>query len=352
MKIGGKIREWYKKNKRQLPWRDITDPYRVWISEIILQQTRVNQGLEYYLRFIAAFPDVDALARAEEDEVLKLWQGLGYYNRARNLHRGAKAIVNDRGGKLPASYEEWLSVKGVGTYTASAIASVCFGEPRAVVDGNVSRVIARIFGIEEAVNSSAGEKQVTALAGELMDPLDPGTHNQAMMEFGAMQCIPASPDCMACPVMEECVAFRNGKVDRLPAKIPKKKPVDRYIYYYVMTRGPESMLVRRGNGDIWRSLYQFPAVESAAELSEEELLGPRLKEMLKNVPAKNITVRKVSDPVRHQLTHRTVFARFIHLETRGWPRPLPGGWIPILKDQLNDYPVPRLINRYMEVVNF
>jgi len=352
MKIGGKIREWYKKNKRELPWRDITDPYRVWISEVILQQTRVNQGLAYYLRFIAAFPDVHSLAGAGEDEVLKLWQGLGYYNRARNLHRGAREILSERNGVLPASYEEWLEVKGVGPYTASAIASVCFGEPRAVVDGNVSRVIARMYGLEVAINSSRGEKQVATLAGELMDPGDPGTHNQAMMEFGAMQCIPVSPECRICPVMEECNAFRNGRVDRLPVKLPKKKPVEWYIYYYMMAKGRESILMRRGNGDIWRSLYQFPAVESPVPLSDEELLGPRLREMLKDVPEKKINIQKVSDPIRHQLTHRTIYARFIHLETGQWPRPLPAGWIPILRDHLDDFPVPRLINRYMEVVNF
>ena len=352
MKIGGIIREWYKKNKRDLPWRGIKDPYRVWLSEVILQQTRVNQGLAYYLRFVEAFPDVHALAGASEDEVLKLWQGLGYYSRARNLHQAARDIISQRNGQLPTTYEEWLTVKGVGGYTAAAIASICSGEPRAVVDGNVSRVIARIFGVEEAVNSSIGEKQVTSLAGELLDTRDPGTHNQAMMEFGAMQCVPVQPDCTSCPLLNHCEARRTGQVERLPVKIPKKKPVDRYIYYYVMECDRETMLVRRGNGDIWRSLYQFPAIESGVPLSEEEVLGTRLNGILKGVPMQEVTVRKISGPIRHQLTHRTIYARFIHVETGAWPEPLPREWIRVSVGEVGDFPVPRLINRYMEVVNF
>ena len=352
MKICGKILEWYKKNKRELPWRGTRDPYRIWLSEVILQQTRVNQGLGYYHRFISAFPDINSLAMAGEDEVLKLWQGLGYYSRARHLHQAAREIAGQRGGKLPGSYKEWLSVKGVGEYTASAIASICFGEPREVVDGNVARVIARIFGVEEAVNGTAGKKQVAALARELLDHADPGTHNQAMMEFGSLQCVPVMPDCSVCPVRSMCAAYLTGMVDRLPVKIPRKKPVDRYIYYYVMVHGRETILVRRGNGDIWRSLYQFPAIESDVPLQEEELLGRRLHELLDGVPQGIVTIRKISDPVIHHLTHRRIHARFIHVDPGRWPRPLPPGWIPVLTRNLDDFPVPRLINRYMEVVNF
>lgn len=234
MKIGGIIREWYEKNRRELPWRETHDPYRVWLSEVILQQTRVDQGLGYYRRFLEAFPNVDALARASEDEVLKLWQGLGYYSRARNLHQAAREIMAERGGALPEDYEGWLKVKGVGAYTAAAIASICFGEPRAVVDGNVSRVIARIHGVETPVNSSAGAREIAALAGGMLDRSDPGTHNQAMMEFGALQCIPRDPGCPVCPVQVQCIANRTGEVNRLPVKRPRKKPVDRYFYYYIM----------------------------------------------------------------------------------------------------------------------
>jgi A/G-specific adenine glycosylase len=352
MKIGGKIRRWYEKNQRDLPWRDTLDPYRIWLSEVILQQTRVNQGLDYYHRFLSVFPDVKALAEASEDEVLKLWQGLGYYSRARNMHQAARQLVRDHGGELPKTYEGWLKVKGVGTYTASAIASICFGEARAVVDGNVSRVIARLFGVESPVNSTEGAKEIDALAKELLSLNDPGTHNQAMMEFGAMQCVPRGPDCNGCPVNMDCQAWLTGRVELLPVKRPKKKPVDRYFYYYIMLHGQETILVRREEDDIWRSLYQFPLVESETPLGEEEVLGCWVRKLLKGVPQDKITIRHISGPIRHQLTHRTIHARFIHVDTGRWPKPLPEGWIPILTKNMNDFPVPRLINRYMEVVNF
>jgi A/G-specific adenine glycosylase len=352
MKIGGKIREWYKKNRRELPWRNTNDPYRIWISEVILQQTRVNQGLGYYERFLAAFPDLHALARAGEDEVLKIWQGLGYYSRARNLHKAAKEMVAGNGGGLPGTYQGWLAVKGVGDYTASAIASICFGEPKAVVDGNVSRVIARIFGVEEPVNTTAGGKVIARLAGDLMERSDPGTHNQAMMEFGALQCVPAMPDCGSCPVRDYCEAYRSGRTGQLPVKVPKKKPVDMYLYYYIMVHGRQTILTRRENRDIWQSLYQFPVVESEVPLEEDELLGPRLRKLLNGISPQKITIRKLSPGIKHQLTHRTIHARFIHVDPGTWPRPLPAGWIPVLTKNLNDFPVPRLINRYMEVVKF
>lgn len=352
MKIGGKIRAWYEKNQRELPWRETRNPYQIWLSEVILQQTRIDQGLGYYHRFLNAFPDVTALAAASEDEVLKLWQGLGYYTRARNLHRAAIEIVEEHGGVLPQTYEGWLKVRGVGKYTASAIASICFGEPKAVVDGNVSRVIARLYGVELAVNSTEGAREIAFLAEELLHHYDPGTHNQAMMEFGALQCVPRGPDCGACPVSNHCQAFLTGRVDLLPVKRPKRRPVDRYFYYYIMVHGRETILSRREEDDIWRSLYQFPVVESEVPLSEEELLGCRVRKMLKGVPPSAITIRKVSGEIRHQLTHRTIHARFIHIDTGRWPRPLPEGWIPILIRNLDDFPVPRLINRYMEVVKF
>lgn len=352
MKIDGKILRWYEKNRRELPWRATRDPYHVWLSEVILQQTRVSQGLDYYYRFLAAFPDVTALAAASEDEVLKLWQGLGYYSRARNLHQAAREIVNGRGGKLPETYAGWLKVKGVGAYTASAIASICFGEPRAVVDGNVSRVIARLYGVESPVNSSEGAKEIAALADDLLDAHDPGTHNQAMMEFGALQCVPRGPDCHPCPVNDHCNAHLSGRVELLPVKRPKKKPVDRYLYYYIMVHGQETMLTRREEADIWQSLYQFPAVDSEEPIGEEELLSCRIRKLLKGVPPEKIKIRKISATIRHQLTHRTIHARFIHLDPGRWPKPLPEGWIPILTKNLDDFPVPRLINRYMEVVKF
>ncbi len=351
MKIDGIIRGWYKKNIRDLPWRYTNDPYKVWIAEVILQQTRVNQGLKYYLNFTKAFPSVDSLALASEEEVLKIWQGLGYYNRARNLHHAAKHIVEQLEGEIPGSYNDLLKLKGVGNYTASAIASICFGEARAVVDGNVSRVVARLFGVEEPINSSSGSKVIHSLARELMDDDFPGNHNQAMMDFGAVQCVPGSPDCSKCPLIDHCEAHRTGRVNRLPVKIPKQKPKERWMYYYIIVCNGETVLTKRGTENIWKSLYQFPMVESDSPLSEKEVMGPIFhtinsgKQNTENL----LTLLKISDPIRHPLTHRIIHARFIHFETRTWPNPLPSGWIKIFSDQIDDFPVPRLINRYVEV---
>ena len=286
MNFGGIVVEWYKKNKRDLPWRHTRDPYLVWISEVILQQTRVNQGLEYYNRFAATFPDLASLAAAPEDQVLKLWQGLGYYSRARNMHQAAKELVNKHGGKMPASYEGLLAMKGVGVYTASAVASICYGEGKAVVDGNVSRVLARYFGVEEAVNSGAGLRIIEQLSSQVMEESPgngslqsssgsssgkssgsssgkssgdtwAGTHNQAIMEFGALQCVPVSPRCEECPLAASCIAKLSDRVEKLPLKIPKRLPLERWMYFYVIVCDGETILTKRGEQGIWRSLYHF-----------------------------------------------------------------------------------------------
>ena len=380
MKIGGKILEWYEKNKRDLPWRRTANPYLIWISEVILQQTRVSQGLDYYNRFIERFPDVRSLAAAGEDELLKLWQGLGYYSRARNLHKAARYVVEQLGGRIPDSYEGLLKLKGVGTYTASAISSICFGEPRAVVDGNVSRVIARISGLKKPVNSPAGSRAIASMAEKLMGEelasgADPGTHNQSMMEFGALHCLPVSPECGNCPLSNMCSACRNGMVDRIPVRIARPEPVERWIYYYIFHYNGEVLITKRGDNDIWRSLYQFPAVESHFRRSDREVTGSMMKELWGNrdhfheeisdqmeasepgVAAPDnmlpqLKIRMISESIRHRLTHRTIHARFIHAELQSRKDPLPSGWIRIPFDHLEKYPVPRLIQRYMEVVKF
>ncbi len=357
MKIDGIIRGWYEKNKRDLPWRQTRDPYKIWMSEVILQQTRVNQGLNYYLRFINNFPDVTALARADEDEVLKIWQGLGYYSRARNLHQAAKTIVDQMNGEMPHSYAELLKLKGIGHYTASAIASICFEEPCPVVDGNVSRVIARLYGMDEPVNSSRGVKLINSLAQNLLDRNDPGTHNQAMMEFGALQCVPVSPDCQRCPLKHQCEAWATSRVDLLPVKIPKRKPVERWMYFYILLCDGETIIEKRGADGIWKSLYQFPMIESEVPLTDEESVGPMLTQVLtgnkvtntRSVRLEQLSILNVSNSIRHQLTHRTIHARFIHVNLPFWPHQLPSGWIKIKLDRLDDFAVPRLINRYMEV---
>jgi A/G-specific adenine glycosylase len=401
MKINGKIRGWYEKNKRDLPWRHTRDPYRIWVSEVILQQTRVSQGLDYYNRFIESFPDVGSLAGAGEDAVLKQWQGLGYYSRARNLHHTAREIAERHSGRFPGTYDGLLELKGVGACTAAAIASICYGEARAVVDGNVSRVIARLSGLKEAVNSSAGIRAVESLAGELLEEEtaaggDPGTHNQSMMEFGALRCLPASPLCTGCPLSGLCKASLEGEVETIPVKIPGRKPVERRIYFYIPVYHGDTWIIRRDEKDIWRSLYQFPAFESGAALSEEEITGriwTGLWAGKKRQPggdgghpedatpgedgrhpedatpgedgrhqeaatpgeeggAPRMTVLRISKPIRHQLTHQMILARFIHAELGTLPDSLPPGWIRVPLDRLDEYPFPRLIHRYMESVKF
>lgn len=345
--FAGKIRGWYDKKKRVLPWRGIRDPYTIWISEIILQQTRIDQGSGYYRRFMEAFPRVEDLASASLDEVLKIWQGLGYYSRARNLHEAARYIMDELGGKIPGTYAGLLGLKGVGEYTAAAIASICFGEPVAAVDGNVTRVIARIFGVEHPVGSAGGKARIRELAGELLDRSNPGDHNQAMMEFGALQCVPGVPVCSACPLSKSCNAYLTGRVVQLPVMRPRRRPVERWIYFYVLRKGTQLLLEKRDSKGIWKSLYQFPAVESDASKAEDTLLKEELEKLLPGCGP--FTIRKVSGTIRHQLSHRTLQARFIHVRPDSFPHPLPERWLVVPADRLNDFPVPRLINRYMEV---
>ena len=348
MKFGNIIRAWYKKNLRELPMRLTRDPYKIWISEIIMQQTRMNQGLPYYLRFIEAFPDVAALASAPEDAVLKVWQGLGYYSRARNLHASARYIMEYLEGQLPGDFEGLLKLKGVGRYTAAAIASICYDEACAAVDGNVSRVIARLYGVEDAVNSTSGARQIEALALDLLDRKDPGNHNQAMIDFGAMLCVPASPPCKLCPLSEGCNAYLSGRVDQLPVKIPKQSPEKRWFYFYIILYKGQVILNKRGEKDIWRSLYQFPLLESKTPVPEEELISTHIPAEL----ASRLLRVNLSGPILHQLSHRTLHARFIHVEVSSLPSPLPRGWMLIALQNLEEYPVPRLISRYLESVKF
>jgi A/G-specific adenine glycosylase len=349
------IHEWYEKNLRDLPMRHTRDPYRTWVAEIILQQTRLDQGLPYLNRFLDTFPDVKALAAASEDEVLRLWQGLGYYSRARNMHASARHIVADLGGFMPATYKELLKLKGVGKYTAAAIASWCYGEPVAAVDGNVARVIARLYGIGEAINTSAGEKRIYELATVLLDKSDPGMHNQAMIDFGAMLCVP-SPDCSRCPLATSCEAYNNGEVDRIPVKIRNKKPVDRWFYYYMINSGGHTILVQRKGKDIWEGLYQLPMIESEGPLSEEEIIRHLLPRVLREPEAAyskgSRLIGKLSEPFRHQLSHQTIHARFLQVKLDMLPDPLPEEWQPVALEKLERYALPRLIHRYLESVIF
>ena len=313
---------WFRENGRDLPWRQTHDPYAIWLSEIILQQTQVKQGWAYWERFVRRWPTVEALAAATEDEVLREWQGLGYYSRARNLHYAAKQIVAL--GHFPDAIEEIKQLKGVGDYTAAAIGSIAFGLPAAVVDGNVYRVLSRHFGIDTLINTTEGKKTFTALAQSLLPPQEASAYNQAIMDFGAIQCTPQSPHCENCPLVETCSAFREGRVGELPVKQKTLKVKERHLtYLYVRCEG-ETAIHRRGPGDIWQGLWEPWLVEQ--------------------VPVGALLIRQ---GVKHVLTHRTIYADFYLLEVGEKPA-LPPDYIWIKETELDRYAVPRLIEILLE----
>lgn len=338
------IYQWYSKNKRDLPWRQTTDPYKIWISEIILQQTRVAQGTGYYLRFIERFPDVKQLAKAQEDEVLKLWQGLGYYSRARNLHAAAKYIQNELRGKFPKTYTGILKLKGVGPYTAAAIASIAFDLPFPAIDGNIYRVFSRYFGIETPIDSDKGKKEIAEIAEELMPQQHAGFHNQALMEFGALQCIPKSPDCKNCPVQLNCFAANHKKAAELPVKSKRIKQSKRFFYYFYIQYNNTTFLEKRTKNDIWKNLYQFPLFESNKKLSESELFSDGSLPYLARC---NAVVRSVSAVRKHILSHQVIFARCIHVEIDN-PRCLGNEFIQVNQKDISTFAVPRLVEQFIK----
>ena len=308
--ISNTLSAWYLVNKRELPWRDISDPYLIWISEIILQQTRVNQGMSYYLRFIERFPTVADLALSDEDEVLKYWQGLGYYSRARNLHKAARQVMTDFGGIFPFEHADVLKLAGVGDYTAAAICSFAYDQPFAVVDGNVYRVLSRLFGIETPIDSGTGKKEFAGLAQELISKSDPGIHNQSIMEFGALQCVPVSPDCAACPLQLNCRAYELSIVDKLPIKSKKTKVTNRYFNYFFIELGGKTYLQKRIAKDVWQNLFEFPLVEADSLLTVEELMETDgFKNLFSGIG--EVEVVKISNPMKHILSHRVIYAQFV-----------------------------------------
>jgi A/G-specific adenine glycosylase len=345
MEICKSLELWYLNNNRDLPWRKVKDPYAIWLSEIILQQTRVAQGMSYYLKFIDAFPTVSDLANADEEVVLKLWQGLGYYSRARNLHFSAKYIVNELNGVFPKSYKELLVLKGVGDYTASAISSICYNENAAVVDGNVYRVLARYYGISTAINSTKGIKLFKELAQEILDEKNPGQHNQAIMDFGAILCKPNNPDCDTCPLRDSCVALEKKLVSALPVKEKKIKISKKYFNFIVLkTKNGKTKLVRREGKGIWENLYQFPLVETSNSISVEELIED--KAFLKIAPSNHsIKLYNAKDWV-HKLSHQHLFVKFWVLSTNEPEKDF------ISYDKIEELPVPRIIHKFIEAYDF
>lgn len=304
---------WYEKNKRDLPWRNTQNPYYIWISEIILQQTRVDQGLPYYYKFTESFPEIELLAEAPQDEVLRLWQGLGYYSRGRNLHYTAKQVVQDFGGIFPTQYEKLIRLKGIGGYTAAAISSFCGNEQRAVLDGNVYRVLSRYFGINTDISSNQAKVQFQELAASVLNKKKPGLHNQAIMEFGALQCVPKNPSCESCPLQASCAAFQKKIVDRLPVKTKKVKPRKRYFNYLILIDDLEQIMIsKRSSGDIWEGLYEFPLIETEKEIDATELAGSG--EFKNFTGRKKYTISSVSSIFKHQLTHQTIFCKFFTIK--------------------------------------
>ena len=328
MEFANTIISWFQENGRALPWRETKDPYAIWLSEIILQQTRIAQGWEYWERFMAQYPKVEDLAAASEDEVLRLWQGLGYYSRARNLHAAAKQIVAL--GKFPDTLEDIKALKGVGDYTAAAIGSFAFDIPAAVVDGNVYRVLSRYFGIDTPINSTQGKKEFAALAQSLIPASDAVAYNQGMMDFCAIQCTPQSPKCLLCPLAETCVALREGRVEELPVKLKTLKVQTRRLAYIYIRCNGEIAIHRRGEGDIWQGLWEPYNVSDLSAL-------PTFDAPL---------VLKAKD-VKHVLTHRILLADFYLLETKKRPL-LPDDYIWIKESEISEYGIPRLIEILLE----
>lgn len=342
-----KIIAWYDKNKRDLPWRNTKDAYLIWLSEIILQQTRVDQGMEYYLRFAKEFPSVKHLAKAENEKVMKLWQGLGYYSRARNLHATAKIISENYKGKFPNEYADIRSLKGIGDYTAAAISSFAFDKPYAVVDGNVYRVLARVFGIESPIDSTQGKKEFSQLAFDLLDKKNPATHNQAIMELGALQCKPVNPDCSVCVLNTMCFAYSKKRINELPVKAKRTKVRNRYFNYIVLHHKGKIAINKRSGKDIWINLYDFPLIETTTELPEDEFL--RSKQWKGFIEKNKYIIRSVSTPFKHILSHQKIYARFWKLDCeKPLDKFLPKTVLIIKEKDIHKYAVPRLIENYLE----
>ena len=346
MNFSSIISQWYQSNKRMLPWRDTRQPYPIWVSEVILQQTRVNQGMAYYHRFLETFPTVVDLANASEQQVLSVWKGLGYYSRARNMHATARQIADEFDGNFPIDYDKLILLKGIGPYTAAAISSICGNEARPVVDGNVIRVFSRIFGIHEVAGSGQSHKKVYEKSLSFIDHKDPGTYNQAVMEFGALLCKPRQPMCDECVFRKECFAFINGRVNELP--VPKTPVVkrERFFNYLVFRRDDGALLMQKRTGkDVWQNLWEFPLIETEKALLSKGISHPLIGEKSEELNKKGIPAYMDS---RHILTHQIIHARFFTMEAAPEPHAEDGNyrWQP---DPLaSGLPVSRMIEKYLE----
>lgn len=338
--------EWYHEHKRDLPWRKTKDPYIIWLSEIILQQTRVNQGLPYFHKFVDHYPNVYALASASEDEVLRDWQGLGYYTRARNLKKAAEVVVREHEGKFPESYVQLIGLPGVGDYTAAAVSSFSANEVKPVLDGNVFRVLSRIFGVSEPINTPSGKKIFHALADEMLDPLYPGLYNQAIMEFGALHCKPVNPECSSCIFKRDCVAYREKRVRHLPVKIKAKPPKVRFLNYLLIEDEGRFLIRQRDETGIWAKMYEFPLLETLSDsLDETGILDNLREDWFSDVHAE-----LVWGPVRHLLSHQKIFVRVFRLHN--WKRSeevlSQDGYRFVDVDEFSQLAKPKIIQVFLE----
>ena len=315
---------WYEEHKRDLPWRGESDPYKIWVSEIILQQTRVQQGWDYYLRFIDNFPNIKTLSEADEDRVLKVWQGLGYYSRARNMHAAAREIMAEHNGNFPDTYDKILSLKGIGKYTAAAIASIAFKLPYPAVDGNVIRIVSRIFGICEDVTQQTVVKRITEICEKVIDPEQPGVFNQAAMDFGAMQCVPRNPNCDECPFQSNCYAYNNNLVDILPIKKKKSELKHRYFHYTVYISDNQTIIEKRTKSDIWQNMYQFPLKEIQSDHFPD----------------------KPAFTTMETLSHQIIHAAFYIKSVKKIPKTSDNQFV-ILFNDIENYPMPKIMTEFL-----
>ena len=343
MNFSEEIIDWYQKNKRDLPWRSTNDPYIIWLSEIIMQQTRVEQGMPYFIQFAEKYPTVKHFAEASEDDILKLWQGLGYYSRGRNMHHTAQLVMEEHAGYFPKNYDSLIRLKGIGEYTAAAISSFSSGEAKAVVDGNVFRLLSRYFGIDTPINSSKGKKIFTDLANELLDKSRAGIFNQAIMEFGSLQCKPNNPDCLSCPLSASCHARNTGQVNDLPVKIKSQKIRERHFNYILAIKDDYILVNKRGPGDIWENMMDLPLFETDLPIEMAELIH---SDGFINSFGKEVLIRSVSSPPKHILSHQKLYARFIEIENFTEDFLSNKSWFYVRKEELENLAQPKLIFQF------
>ncbi|WP_286858913.1 MULTISPECIES: A/G-specific adenine glycosylase [Sphingobacterium] len=349
MTFGAELQAWYKQHKRDLPWRETKDAYKIWLSEIILQQTRVEQGMPYYLRFVERFETVVDFANAEEDDILHLWQGLGYYSRGRNMHKAARIVRDEYNGIFPVDYKTLLKLPGVGEYTAAAISSFANNEAQAVLDGNVFRVLSRYYGIDTAINSTEGKKIFTTIAQENLDQDHPALYNQAIMDFGATHCKPKQPLCITCMFNTSCYAIRQGEVDRLPVKLKGKASRERYFNYFILKDEAQILMSKRGEGDVWQNLYEFPLVESDRTLTIPEIL---IDEQFVRYFGEKAEIKLLQKQTKHILSHQNIYATFFEVQLKGGLKQKKSNWDYVFLKDLDKLAKHKLIFTFLERSNF